>query len=114
MSWKLSDKDFKNGFVAAFQYAVKVMPYYWHESFFEICKSYDLCPSGLNIRKKPFIEFESDNLIILWKNTLLSAENDLLEALCVGICDWIFNILKIRIFKIRTNKKLSLAKLHKE
>ena len=34
---------------------------------------------GLNIRKKPFIKFESDNLIIFSKETLLSAGNDLLE-----------------------------------
>ena len=35
------------------------------------------------MRKKPFIEFESGDLITLWKESLLSAENDLLEALCV-------------------------------
>ena len=88
------DKDFKNGFVAAFQYAVKVVSYYLHESFLETCKSYGLCPTGLNIRKKPFIEFESDDLIISWKETFLSAENDLLGALCVGICERIFTLEK--------------------
>ena len=77
---EIVDKDFKNGFVAAFQYAVKLMSYYLHVSFLETCKSYGLCPAGLNIRKKPF---ESDDLIIFWKETFLSAENDLLEALCV-------------------------------
>ena len=35
------------------------------------------------MRKKPFIEFESGELITLWKETLLSDENDVLEALCV-------------------------------
>ena len=36
---KIVDKDFKNGFVTAFQYAVKVMSYYLHLSFLETCKS---------------------------------------------------------------------------
>ena len=91
---EIVDKDFKNGFVVAFQYAVKVVSYYLYVSFLETCKSYSLCPAGLNIRKKPFIEFESDDLIIFWKETLLSAENDLLEALCVGICERMFTLEK--------------------
>ena len=52
------DKDFKNGFISVFQYAVKTVSYFFHVSFLETCKSYHLCPSGLNIKKKPFIEFE--------------------------------------------------------
>ena len=91
---EIVDKDFKNGFAAAFQYAVKVMSYHLHVLFLETFKSYGLCPTGLNIRKKPFIEFEIHNLLIIWKETLLSAENDLLEALCVGICDQMFILEK--------------------
>ena len=67
---------------------------YIYMSFLETCKSYGLCPAGLNIRKKPFIEFESDDLIIFWTETLLSAGNDLLEALCVGICERMFTLEK--------------------
>ena len=78
--------------VAAFQNAVKVMSYYLHVSLLETCKSYSLCPTGLNIRKKPFFEFESDDLIVFWKETLLNAENYLLEALCVGICERMFTL----------------------
>ena len=48
---EIVDKDFKNGFVAAFQYSVKVVLYYLHMSFLETCKSYRLCSAGLNIRK---------------------------------------------------------------
>ena len=59
-------KNFKNGFVAAFQYAVQVMSYYLHVSFLETCKSFGLCPVGLNIRKKPFIESKNDDLIIFY------------------------------------------------
>ena len=36
------DKDFKKEFVAAFQYAVKVMSYYLHVSFLETSKDYGL------------------------------------------------------------------------
>ena len=44
---EIVNKNFKNGFVAAFQYAVKVMSYYLHLSFLETCKSYSLSPTGL-------------------------------------------------------------------
>ena len=91
---KYMDKDFKNGFVSAFQYAVKVVSYYLHVSFLETCKSYGLCPTGLSIRKKPYIEFESDELKVFWKETIINTEKDLLEALCVGICERMFNIEK--------------------
>ena len=77
-----------------FNFAVKVMSYYLHVSFWETYKSYGFCPTCLNIRKKPFIEFESDDLTIFWKVTLLSAENDLLEVLCVGICERMFTLEK--------------------
>ena len=85
---EIVNKDLRNGFVAAFLYVIKVMWHCFYVSFLETCKSYGLCPTGLNIRKTSFIEFKSDYLIIFWKETLLSAENNLLEGLCVGICCW--------------------------
>ena len=91
---EILDNDFKNGFVSVFQYAVKGVSYYLHVSFLETCKSYGLCPKGLSIRKKPFIEFESDELNVFWKETIINTEKDLLEALCVGICERMFNIEK--------------------
>ena len=39
--------------------AVKVVSYYLHVSFLETCKSYRLCPTGLSIKEKPFLVFES-------------------------------------------------------
>ena len=57
-------------------------------------QEFGLCSTALNIRKMSFIEFESDDLIIFWKETLSSAENDLLEALCVGICERMFTLEK--------------------
>ena len=90
------DKDGfdKNGFVSAFYYAVKVVSYYFHVSFLETCKTYGLCPTGLSIRKKPFIEFESDELKVFSKDTIENTENNLLEALCVSLCERMFNIEK--------------------
>ena len=89
---EIADKNFKNEFVAPFKYVVK-----GHVILFTCVIFVDLqelCPTGLNIRKKPFIEFESEVLIIFWKETLLSAENDLLEALCVEICERMFTLEK--------------------
>ena len=87
-------KHFKNGFMSAFQYSVKLVSYYLQVSFLEICKSYRLCPTGLSIKNKPFLEFESDDLRVFWKETIVNTEKDLLEALCVGICERMFNIEK--------------------
>ena len=58
-------------------------------SFLETRKSYGLCPAGLNIRKKPFIEFETSDLKVFWNETIKKTEN-LLEALCIGICERLF------------------------
>ena len=61
-------------------------------SFLETCKSYRLCPAGLNIWKKPFIEFETSNLKIFWNETIKKTEENLLEALCIRICERLFTI----------------------
>ena len=74
------DKDFKKVFVSAFHYAVKVGSDYFHVSFLETCKSYGLCPTGLSIRKKPFIVLESDKLKVFWKETVENTEKNLFEA----------------------------------
>ena len=86
------DKDFKNGFICAFQFAVKTVSYYLHVSFLERCKSYELFPAGLSISKKAFIEFETEDLKLFWKETLVQSEKDLLETLCNGICERLNNI----------------------
>ena len=48
----------------------------------------------MSIRKKPFIEFESDELKVFWKETRVNTEKDLQEALCVGICERMFSTEK--------------------
>ena len=88
------DKDFKNIFLPAFHCAVKVIPYYFHVSFFETCKGYGLNPIGLSIRNKPFIEFESDKLKVFRKGTIENTKKDLLQTLCLGICVRMFSIEK--------------------
>ena len=94
MSRETLNEDFKNGFVTVFQYAVKVVSYHFQVSFLETCKSHGLCPTGLSIRKKPFIEFEIDELKVFWQETIVNTEKDLPEALCIGICEGMFNIEK--------------------
>ena len=59
---EIVDKDFKVGYVSGFQFAVKCVSYFFHVSFPETYKSYGLCPAGLNVRNKPFIELETRDL----------------------------------------------------
>ena len=81
----IADKEFKNNFICAFQFVLKMVSYYLHVSILETCKSYELCPSGLSISQKPFIEFETEDLKVFWKETPIQSEKDLLEALYIGI-----------------------------
>ena len=78
--------------VSGFQYAIKSVSYFFHMSFLETRKSYGLCPAGLNIRKKPFIEFETSDLKVFWNEAIKKSEENLLEALCIGICERLFTI----------------------
>ena len=89
---EIVDKDFKVGYVSGFQYAVKSVSYFFHESFLETCKSYGLCPARLNMSTKPLIEFEKSNLKVFWNKTIKKTEENLLEALCIGICERLFTI----------------------
>ena len=89
---QIVEKDFKVGYVSGFQYAVKSVSYFFHVSFLETCKSYGLCPTGLTIRKKLFIEFEISDLKVFWNETIKETEENLLEALCIGICKSLFTI----------------------
>ena len=70
---EILDKDFKNGFICAFQFAIKMVSSL-NVSFLETCKSYKLCPAGFSISKKPFIEFETEDLKVFWKETLIQSE----------------------------------------
>ena len=89
---EIADKGFKNGFICAFQFAIKMVSYYLHVSLLEICRSYELCTFGLSVSKKHFIEFEMKNLKVLWKETFIQSKKDLLEDLCIEICDRLKNI----------------------
>ena len=101
---EIVDKDFKVGYVSGFQYAVKSVSHFFM-SFLETCKSYGLCPSGLNIRKKPFIEFETSDLKVFWNETIKKTEENLLEALCIGICERLLTIEETFWAKLRYLEK---------
>ena len=62
---EIIDKDFKVAYVSGFQYAIKSVSDFFHVSFMETCVSYGLRPAGLNIRKKPFIEFDTPGVFIV-------------------------------------------------
>ena len=74
-------------------------------SFLETSKSYGLCPAGLNIRKKPFIEFETSDLKVFWNDTIKRSEDNLLEALCIGICERLFTIKERVLAELRYFEK---------
>ena len=46
----------------------------------------------LGISKKLFIEFETEDLKVFWKETLIQSEKYLLENLCIGIRQRLNNI----------------------
>ena len=46
----------------------------------------------MSISKKPFIEFETEDLKVFWKETLIQSEKDLLETLCIGVYERLNNI----------------------
>ena len=89
MAWQCY-KDFKNRFICAFQFTVKTVSYCLHVTFLETC--YQLCPASLSISEKPFIEFEGEDLKVFCKETLIQSEKELLETLCIGICERLSNI----------------------
>ena len=82
---EIADTNFKNGFISTFQYAVKSVSYFYHVAVLESCKSFNLCPAGLCIKKDPFIKFESDDLNAMWKNVITNTQEQLLDMLCNGI-----------------------------
>ena len=89
---EITDTDFKNGFISMFQYAVKSVSYFYHVAFLESCKSFNLCPAGLCIKKDPFIKFESDDLNVMWKNVITTTQEQLLDMLCIGISNRLFKL----------------------
>ena len=97
---EIVDKDFKVCYVSGFQYPVKSVLDFFHVPFLKTCKSYEPCPAGLNIRKKPFIEFGTSDLKVFWNETIRKTEENFLEALCIGICERLFTIeeKKLRCF----------------
>ena len=89
---EITDTDFKNGFLSTFQYAIKSVSYFCHVAFLENCKSFNLCPAGLCIKKDLFIKFESDDLNVFWKNVITTTQEQLLDMLCIGISNRLFKL----------------------
>ena len=60
--------------------------------FRRLLKNYRLCPAGLNIWKKPVIEFKASDFKGFWNKTINKTEENLLEALSIEICERLFTI----------------------
>ena len=111
---EITDTDFKNGFISTFQFAVKTLSYYFHVAFLETCKSYSLCPSGLRINKDPFIKFESNDLQVIWKNVITTTQEQLLDTLCIGISEKLFNFIDVFWKEIDVLEKEEKIELYKD
>ena len=44
------------------------------------------------MQKKPFIEFETSDLKVFWNETIKKTDENILKALCIGICERLFTI----------------------
>ena len=90
----VQDFDINNGIVSAFRYANKCYAYFFHISYLECCKYVGVRPAGLQIKKTPFIQFQTDEFFCSWMDTINSAEVDLLDTLLLGLSDKLWSIEK--------------------
>ena len=81
---EIVDKDFKVAYFSGFQYANKIVSYFFHVIFLETYKSYKLYPV-FNICKKQFVDFATNNLKVFWKKKIRKTEKNLLQTLCIRI-----------------------------
>ena len=75
-----------------FSTLLKVVCISFNMSFLETCKSYRFCLGALNIRKKPFLEFETNDLKVFCNETIKKTVENLIEALFIGIYERLFAI----------------------
>ena len=57
------------------------------------------------MQKKPFIEFQASDLKAFWNETIKKKNENLLKALCIGICERLFTIEKNFWTELRYLKK---------
>ena len=60
----------------------------------ETCKFINIMPSGLLLKKYPFIEFHSNDITAVWEETICNTQENLLETLIYGIFDCLENYEK--------------------
>ena len=83
----IQDRDINDGFISPFQFAVKCYNYFFNICFLECCKVVDSRPGGLIIDKTPFISFISEECNVKWKETVDTAERQLMDTLLQGLCE---------------------------
>ena len=85
------DFEEKSGIISAFRSAIKCLNYFYHIVYLESCKHVDATPSGLQIRNKSFIRFDSPDIIATWESTIESTQRNLLDSLLVGLHEKMIN-----------------------
>jgi len=89
---EVEDFDINNGIISAFRFANKCYSYFYHIVYLECCKHVNVMPSGIQIKNSSFVEFVAPDLIASWKDTISSAEQQLLDTLLIGIADKMLDI----------------------
>lgn len=59
--------------------------------YLESCKHVGATPSGLQIRNKSFIRFDSPDIIAIWESAIESTQRNLLDSLLVGLHEKMIN-----------------------
>ena len=81
----IEDFEERSSIISAFRSAVKCYNYFYPIVFLECCKHYNFTPTGLNIKHKSFIQFDSQDMTTLWECTIQSTERQLMESLLFGL-----------------------------
>lgn len=87
---EIVNKDFKIFYVSGFNYALKNVSYFFRVSFRDLQEPRTI-PGRIKIRKELFIEFESSDSNVFSNEIIKKAEENLLEALCIGILERLFS-----------------------
>ena len=89
---EIVDKDFKVGYVSGFSMSLKVFRISFMCLFWRLVKAMDFARQIKHTEETVIIEFETSDLKVFWKETIKKAEENPLEALCIGLCERLFTI----------------------
>ena len=85
------DYEERSGIISAFRSAIKCLNYFYHIVFLESCKYVNIIPTGLQIKNKSFIRFESADISATWNSTIELTKKSLMDALLLGLHEKMIN-----------------------